>query len=478
VSIEPSDLSRNIAELERKLADREREITRLDKIRRALIDRSVRSTGGDTKGFGLLESQVALSQQVRRRTRELEELNVKLLAAKEEAEAAARARTTFLTTMSHEIRTPLNGILGMTTLLIGTPLSPEQAGYAETIRTCGNSLLELINDILDFSKLDSRGVEPESLIYDPRETINDVGLMLSDRVQAKGLAFLQQVEPEVPPLVVGDPGRLRQVLLNLAGNAVKFTEAGTVSVWLGTHLRPPLKLAIRVSDTGPGIPAQALPRLFHPFVQADASTTRKYGGTGLGLAICRQIVELLGGEIGVESRVGAGSTFWFTVGVELPDEEALARWREASRAKDRLPANHTATGCRVLVVEDNAVNQKVAAALLGRMGARVDVAANGREAIDACEKIGYDIVFMDCQMPVMDGYQSSTLIRSQEASRGNGSRLPIVALTAHAMPGDSQRCLDAGMDDYITKPVSPNELASMLRKWVGRSPASTGAAPA
>jgi signal transduction histidine kinase/ActR/RegA family two-component response regulator len=472
VSGESSDTSPRVAELERQLADREREIARLDKIRRALIDRAVRSTEADTGGaFGLLESQVVLSQQVRRRTRELEELNAKLIAAKEEAEAAARARTTFLSTMSHEIRTPLNGILGMTTLLIGTELSAEQEEYAETIRTCGSSLLELINDILDFSKLDSRGVVPESLIFDPRDLINDVSLMLSERVHAKGLAFLQQVEPAVPRLVVGDPGRLRQVLLNLAGNAVKFTEAGTVSVRLGMDGGTPLRLRFRITDTGVGIPDEAIPKLFRPFVQADASTTRKFGGTGLGLAICRQIVELLGGEIGVESRVETGSTFWFTVGVELPAEEALARRKDlATKAKGQIPVDQVAAGRRVLVVEDNAVNQKVAAALLHRMGARVDVAANGREAVEACEKVGYDLVFMDCQMPVMDGYQATAAIRDQEASRGGPARLPIIALTAHAMPGDSQRCLGAGMDDYITKPVSPGEMVAMLQKWLGSPP--------
>jgi signal transduction histidine kinase/ActR/RegA family two-component response regulator len=464
---EPAGHLRSREELERELEEKDRTIARLEKIRRALIDRAVRSSGEDTKGYGVLESQVLLSAQVRRRTRELEELNQKLLLAKEEAEAAARARTTFLSTMSHEIRTPLNGILGMTTLLVGTELSPEQTGYAETIRTCGNSLLELINNILDFSKLDSRGLDPESVIFDPRDLITEVGLIVSERILAKRLTFTQRVDPEVPRFVLGDSGRVRQVLLNLVGNAVKFTQAGEIIVHLGTHIGDPLRLCFRVVDTGLGIPTEVIPQLFHPFVQADASTTRQFGGTGLGLAICRQIVELLGGEIGVESQAGDGSTFWFTVPAELPDEAALTRRREAERPAERsaLPI-HPAAGRRALVVEDNAVNQKVAVALLQRLGLRVDVAANGREGIEAIKKVGYDVVFMDCQMPVMDGYQAAAAIRAEEGRSGTETRHPIIALTAHAMPGDSQRCFDAGMDDYITKPIAFRDLAAMLEKWV------------
>ncbi len=461
------DLSPRIAELERALAERDQTIARLEKIRHALIDRAMRTSGGDAKGYGLLESQVVLSEQVRRRTRELEELNEKLRAAKEEAEAAARARTTFLTTMSHEIRTPLNGILGMTTLLVGTELSSEQVEYADTIRTCGNSLLELINNILDFSKLDSRGLERESLEFNPRDLINEVGLIVSESILAKGLHLLEEVDPDVPPLVVGDPGRLRQVLLNLVGNAVKFTASGGVTVQLRTEIDDPVRLCFRVTDTGLGIPPEVVPRLFSPFVQADASTTRQYGGTGLGLAICRQIVELLGGEIGVDSQPGHGSTFWFHVPVGLPkagssDRRATPQLRAPQASVGGTPG----LGCRALVVEDNAVNQRVAVAFLQRMGARVDVAANGREAVEACAKVGYDIVFMDCQMPVMDGYQAAAAIRFDEARYGRERRIAIVALTANAMPGDGQRCLDAGMDDYVTKPVSPRELRAMLEKWV------------
>jgi signal transduction histidine kinase len=466
VSFEPKDALHHIADLERTIEERDQTIVRLEKIRRALIDRAIRVSGEDVKGYGLLESQVLLSEQVRRRTRELEETNEQLRAAKEAAEAAARARTTFLATMSHEIRTPLNGVLGMTTLLVGTELSPEQFGYAETIRTCGHSLLELINNILDFSKLDSSGLESESLEFDPRDLINEVGLIVSERIRAKGLVLVDVVEPEVPHVVVGDPGRLRQVLLNLVGNAAKFTASGRVTVDLSADLDPPVRLRFRVTDTGVGIPAEAIPRLFSPFVQADASTTRQFGGTGLGLAICRQIVELLGGEIGIESRPGCGSTFWFTMPVGLPDANSLARREKEARSPRGLPVRcGPAPGCRVLVAEDNIVNQRVAVALLEKMDALVDVAANGREAVEACEKVGYEIVFMDCQMPVMDGYQASIAIRAEEVRRGHGKRLPIIALTANAMPGDAQRCLDAGMDDYVTKPVSPGELAAMLEEW-------------
>ncbi len=488
---EIEETSQRLTALEREIAERDQTIARLEKIRRALIERSVRSGGGELRGYGLLENQVVLFEQVRRRTRELEELSAKLLAAKEEAEAAARVRTTFLTTMSHEIRTPLNGILGMAALLAGTELNAEQAEYARTIRICGSSLLDLINNILDFSKLESRGLERESLVFDPRDLIDNVGVMVADRIQSKGLTFVPRIGDGVPASVVGDPGRLRQVLLNLVGNAVKFTESGSITVDVEAVINATPRLAFRVTDSGVGISNDVAARLFQPFVQADPSTTRKFGGSGLGLAICRQIVERLGGEIGLDSVEGLGSAFWFWVPVELVDRADSARAERSDREAPCTEASARTAGkrtsaegaervvlpCRALLVEDNIVNQKVAVALLRRLGAEVDVAANGLQAVEACRQGAYDIVFMDCQMPVMDGYEAAATIRREEAGRSGGVRLPIIALTAHAMPGDRQKCVDAGMDDYVTKPVSSEDLVAALETWARRCCRSDPAGP-
>jgi two-component system, sensor histidine kinase len=415
-----------------------------------------------------------LEDLVEKRTLELNKINDKLkleIAEKKKAnliaeEAKAKALTSdkhksiFLANMSHEIRTPLNGIIGMTEILKKTNLSKKQIEYVEIISFSGANLISIINDILDFSKIESGQVQLEKINFNLRQKIDDIYKLLKHKAQNKKLTLDFRIDSGVPAFIVGDPLRLKQILINLVNNAIKFTEEGSVTLEIIniSHIDDNIKLMFKIIDTGIGISEHGKRKLFKEFSQADASISRKHGGSGLGLSISKNLAKMMNGDIGVISEQGKGSTFWFTAVFtmgEKIDEKRKIVIEEESFTKRKL---------KILLAEDNKINQRVAIVNLNLMGHKVDVANNGKEAVELFKTNLYDVVLMDIMMPVMDGIEATRLIKELQDDQKIKKGIPIIAMTANALKGDREKLLSQGMDAYISKPYSPEELKAVLIK--------------
>jgi signal transduction histidine kinase/CheY-like chemotaxis protein/HPt (histidine-containing phosphotransfer) domain-containing protein len=408
----------------------------------------------------LVSMAMSLANRFTRVYREMERLRAHLEARvaerTRELADANRAKSDFLANMSHEVRTPMNGVLGMARLLLETRLDAQQREYAELIVHSGRGLLSVVNDVLDFSKIDAGKMELQPVDFGFRTELGAVLAPLANVARDRGLGFSFTIDPEIPDAVRGDPGRIAQALTNLVGNALKFTEAGTVRVGITKQPGPDVTVRFEVEDTGIGVSPEAGARLFQAFSQGDGSTTRRFAGTGLGLVIAKRLAQLMGGDVGFRSEPGRGSTFFFTATLRAAEGPIPSPHPQ--------PVRPLSVALYVLVADDSRLNQKVVTGMLERLGCRADIVGSGDAAVAAVAKRSYALVLMDCQMPGMDGYEATRTIRNAEAGR---RRLPVIAMTASALPGDRDRCLAAGMDDHLPKPFSPEELAAMLRRWTG-----------
>lgn len=405
----------------------------------------------------LQETNNRLESTVQERTRELR-------AARDEALEASRMKSQFLANMSHEIRTPMNGVLGAANLLANTDLSAEQRQYVDILTTSGHALLAIINDVLDFSKIEAGHVELEHVPFSLTDLLNGVAGMFQPQAKGKGLQLVFDVADDVPDSVVGDGNRFRQVVTNLVGNAIKFTDTGGVRVTVTVQASSVDAVTLRceVADTGIGVAEEDIPRLFSDFTQADASTTRRFGGTGLGLAISDRLVRLMGGTIGCTPGRDGGSTFWFTVPLPLPAQRRAAEASAGGAGAESAPAASPSGGPVILVVEDNETNAVILTRMLAIIGYRSEAVRSGADALAAVAASSPAAVLMDCQMPVMDGFATTRKLRESEP---DGTRVPIIAITATATTEDQARCLAAGMDDYLPKPIIMERLAEVLGHW-------------
>lgn len=391
----------------------------------------------------------------------IRERTTELTLTMEKAEAATRAKSAFLANMSHELRTPLTAIIGFADLLFKTELNSGQRNYLDKLRTSSHALLEIINDILDFSKIEAGRFGIETKFFRLRGLLDEIACLFGVQTEEKNFEFIIDTRRGVPAVISGDPFRIRQVLINLAGNAVKFTEAGEIRICVEAleefDKRPTLKFSVK--DTGIGIPEDFIDEVFSPFTQTDASTSRKYGGTGLGLAISKQLVELMGGQIGVRQRASRGSDFFFSIPVEIGEEGMETEYTTTADAEKIADTSHL-KNASVLLVEDHPINRELIANILKNEGIIADIAKNGKEAVEASGEKSYDAILMDIRMPEMDGYEATLRIQK------TGNEVPIIAMTASAMEEDRKKCMEAGMSDYASKPIHPESLIAVLAKWI------------